>query len=109
MIPLHLCFLLVLGMVCHGRAVSSTANAYVPCNSSIAECNEEEYETLMESEISRRFLADKKYISPGALKPDQPVCNGGAKGESYSKSCLPPPSNPRTRGCPKYYHCRDDS
>ncbi|XP_038723969.1 protein RALF-like 32 [Tripterygium wilfordii] len=77
------------------------------CNGSIAECNEG-YEVLMESEISRRFLEGKKYISPGALKRDQPVCNGGAGGEAYSKSgCLPPSSNSYNRGCSNYYRCRD--
>ncbi|XP_009605720.1 protein RALF-like 32 [Nicotiana tomentosiformis] len=79
-----------------------------PCNGTIAECNEE-LEILMESDISRRFLEErKKYISPGALKRDQPVCNGGGGGEPYSRSCLPPPSNPYNRGCSKYYRCRGD-
>lgn len=65
----------------------------------------------MESEISRRFLAQKKYISPGALKPDQPVCNGGAAGQPYSRGsgCLPEPSNTYHRGCSRYYKCRDDA
>ncbi|EEF24865.1 RALFL33, putative, partial [Ricinus communis] len=88
---------------------SSSSSSSWACNGSIAECNEELYEMLMESEISRRFLAEKKYISPGALKRDQPVCNGGANGQSYSSSCLPPSSNPHTRGCSKYYQCRSDS
>ncbi|KAG8655010.1 protein RALF-like 32 [Manihot esculenta] len=78
------------------------------CNGSIAECGEDN-ELLMESEISRRILEQSKYISPGALKRDQPVCNGGASGQSYSSSCLPPSSNPETRGCSKYYRCRSDS
>ncbi|KAK9266089.1 hypothetical protein L1049_003503 [Liquidambar formosana] len=49
-----------------------------PCNGSMAECNEDS-EHLMESEISRRFLEQKKYVSPGALKRDQLVCNGGGR------------------------------
>uniref|UniRef100_A0A6N2MRS7 Protein RALF-like 32 n=1 Tax=Salix viminalis TaxID=40686 RepID=A0A6N2MRS7_SALVM len=78
------------------------------CNGSIAECNEE-YEFVMPSHVSERYLEEtKKYISPGTLKPDQPVCNGGASGQSYSSSCLPPPSNPPSRGCSKYYRCRSD-
>ncbi|XVE84665.1 hypothetical protein DITRI_Ditri17bG0031400 [Diplodiscus trichospermus] len=78
-----------------------------PCNGSIGECNEAN-EMLMVSEISRRFLEQKKYISPGALKRDEPVCNGGSGGEAYSKTegCLPQPSNPYSRGCSKYYRCR---
>ncbi|CAK9149914.1 unnamed protein product [Ilex paraguariensis] len=86
------------------------AHAHTPCNGSISEC-EEAVENLMESEISRRFLEQRKYISSGALKKDEPVCNGGGGGEAYSKSegCLPPQSNPYNRGCSKYYRCRSDS
>ncbi|ESW25620.1 hypothetical protein PHAVU_003G051400 [Phaseolus vulgaris] len=80
------------------------------CNGTIADCNQED-ELLMESEISRRFLEQKSYISNGALQRDKPVCNGGGSGEAYSNSggCLPPPSNPHNRGCSKYYRCRSDS
>ncbi|GAV58982.1 RALF domain-containing protein [Cephalotus follicularis] len=82
------------------------------CNGSMAKCDEE-VEMLMESGISKRFLQEEKtkYISPGALKRDQPVCNGGGSGQAYSKNagCLPQPSNPQTRGCSKYYRCRSDS
>ncbi|KAL5053868.1 hypothetical protein RYX36_034550 [Vicia faba] len=80
------------------------------CNGSIGECNEVG-EELMESEISRRLLEQRRYISEGALKRDKPVCNGGAGGEAYSRSegCIPPPSNPYNRGCSKYYRCRSDS
>ncbi|KAK1381130.1 Rapid ALkalinization Factor [Heracleum sosnowskyi] len=66
----------------------------------------------MAEDISlRRILEAKRYISPGALKRDQPVCDGGGRGESYSRSdgCLPPQSHPYTRGCSKYYRCRSDS
>ncbi|KAL0336257.1 UNVERIFIED_CONTAM: protein RALF-like 32 [Sesamum radiatum] len=80
------------------------------CVGSIAECNQE-LEMLMESEISRRVLEQKKYISPGALKRDQPVCNGGEAGEPYSRGsgCLPEPSNTYNRGCSRYYRCRSDA
>ncbi|XP_009343824.2 protein RALF-like 32 [Pyrus x bretschneideri] len=103
LIVLGLCYLTC--TTASGMSPSST-----PCNSSIVECDDEG-ELLMESEISGRFLQTKKYISPGALKPDQPVCNGGGRGEAYSKTggCLPPPSNPYNRGCSKYYRCRSDS
>ncbi|KAK9288131.1 hypothetical protein L1049_016579 [Liquidambar formosana] len=108
---LHFCLLIALGLLYLGGTTHGTKDAHAkPCNGSIAECDED-YEHLMETEISRRFLEQKKYISPGALKRDQPVCNGGARGEAYSNSggCLPPPSNPENRGCPKYYRCRSDS
>ncbi|KAL4290174.1 hypothetical protein GQ457_14G012620 [Hibiscus cannabinus] len=80
------------------------------CNGSIGDCDGAN-EILMESDISPRFLEEKRYISPGALKRDQPVCRGGSSGEAYSKTggCLPEPSNPYDRGCSKYYRCRSDS
>ncbi|PHT39320.1 hypothetical protein CQW23_22893 [Capsicum baccatum] len=88
--------------------IISSVNSQSQCNDTIAKCNED-LEILLESEISKRFLEErKKYISPGALKRDQPVCNGGGGGEPYSRSCLPPPSNPYNRGCSKYYRCRGD-
>ncbi|CAN0911288.1 Protein RALF-like 32 [Linum grandiflorum] len=59
--------------------------------------------------VQEGVRATNKYITPGALKKDQPVCNGGSSGQSYSSSCLPPPSNPHTRGCSRYYRCRSDS
>ncbi|KAK9138476.1 hypothetical protein Sjap_009070 [Stephania japonica] len=77
------------------------------CNGSIAECNEE-HEMLMESEISRRFLAEGRMIGYGSLKPDQPACNGGKPGASYSGQCLPPESNAYRRGCSKAHYCRSN-
>ena len=98
-------FLFVLALVYLINPASSSA-----CNGSIAECNEGN-EELMGSEISQRLLAQQKVISYGALNKNQPVCNGGGRGEAYSKNggCLPPPSNPQTRGCSKYYRCRSGS
>ncbi|KAI3459698.1 hypothetical protein Pfo_016361 [Paulownia fortunei] len=89
---------------------TAAASSSSSCNGSIAECNQD-LEMLMESEISRRFLEQKKHISIGALKRDQPVCNGGAEGEPYSRGsgCLPQPSNTYNRGCSRYYRCRDDA
>lgn len=91
-------------------AVSSVKGAWSTCNGSIAECDPD-LEILMDSEISRRFLEEKRYISVGALRRDQPVCNGGGRGEPYSRSegCLPPQSNPYNRGCSAYYRCRQDA
>ena len=104
------CFMLFSFVHFSSCTVLSYTNHASTCNGSIAECNQED-ELLMESEISRRFLEQKKYISNGALQRDKPVCNGGGSGEAYSNSggCLPPPSNPHNRGCSKYYRCRSDS
>ncbi|KAJ1407302.1 Rapid ALkalinization Factor [Sesbania bispinosa] len=104
---LSFCYLI---LFCFMQFSSTVFSWTSTCNGSIAECNQDD-ELLMESEISRRFLEQKRYISDGALKRDKPVCNGGASGEAYSKSggCLPPPSNTYNRGCSKYYRCRSDS
>ncbi|XP_019442388.1 PREDICTED: protein RALF-like 32 [Lupinus angustifolius] len=106
------CYFMILTFL-HFRStvLSFTSHSSETCNGSIAECNQEN-ELLMESEISKRFMMEeKRYISNGALKRDKPVCNGGGSGEAYSKTggCLPPPSNPQSRGCFKYYRCRGDS
>lgn len=109
---LKFCCLLVLGfglffLIIPASSASLANHSYTPCNGSIAECSEES-EQMMESEISRRLLAQQKSISYGALKPDQPACGGGARGQAYTSNggCIPPPSNPPTRGCSKYYRCR---
>ncbi|KAK4794127.1 hypothetical protein SAY86_012121 [Trapa natans] len=83
-------------------------------NGSIAECSELETELVFDSDavMSKRFMEEKKYISPGALKRNQPTCGGGERGEAYSKSggCgLPDQSNPQTPGCFKYYRCRSST
>ncbi|KAJ4957153.1 hypothetical protein NE237_013936 [Protea cynaroides] len=109
---LHLLFpLLLIVLPAVIFSATFTDDAYLRCNGSIAECNEEE-ELLIESEIARRFLQESKnHISYGALNPDRPVCDGSASGEPYSKtgSCRQPPSNPQNRGCSKIYRCRNDS
>ncbi|MED6175275.1 hypothetical protein PIB30_076918 [Stylosanthes scabra] len=81
------CFMLLSYMHLSTTVYSQTSRAYTytyTCNGSIAECNQE-HEMLMESEISRRFLEEKKYISYGALGRDKPACNDGERGEAYSK------------------------
>ncbi|KAK2642271.1 hypothetical protein Ddye_024034 [Dipteronia dyeriana] len=71
------------------------------CGGSTEECG------AMESETSKRVLrAAPKFISPGALKNNLPVCGTGARGDPYSKSCVSSSVNHYQRGCPKYYRCR---
>ncbi|XP_022871748.1 protein RALF-like 32 [Olea europaea var. sylvestris] len=88
------------------RGLNDIAN-FSSCNGSIADCDEE-LEILMQSEISRRILENKKYISPGALKGDQPVCEGSASGKPYTgnSGCVPAPSNTPRRDCEQYYRCQ---
>ncbi|KAI4338880.1 hypothetical protein MLD38_023888 [Melastoma candidum] len=85
------------------------------CNGSVGDCSHGGgmVEFMMDSEINTRMflLEDRKYISLGALRKDQPVCGDGSSGDAYGRDggCIPPPSNPYTRGCSKYYRCRSDS
>ncbi|KAF6166371.1 hypothetical protein GIB67_034922 [Kingdonia uniflora] len=87
------------------QASMSSANMVRVCNGTIEECSVMKEELLMESDISRRFLAETKYLNYKALKPNQPVC-GSSAGQPYSKSCLPPKSNTYTRPCYKVYRCK---
>ncbi|KAF5768325.1 putative rapid ALkalinization Factor [Helianthus annuus] len=103
---LHLCifFLTVSTLHRHGAASSGAENDSIsPFNDSLEDLLQE----LLGSEITRRYLEQKKYISADALKRDQPVCNGGGKGVAYTKteSCTPPSSKPYNRGCSKIYRC----
>lgn len=58
------------------------------------------------SSINKRSLAAQKYIIPDVYRVGQPACGKVIQGDPYSKSCLPPPSNPHNRGCSTYYRCR---
>ncbi|KFK36306.1 hypothetical protein AALP_AA4G105300 [Arabis alpina] len=91
-----------------------TSKASSLCNDSLGECSSvvkmEEMTVMMESWSSKRLTEEQQHrLSYGALRRNQPACDGGNGGESYSSKCLPPPSNPYTRGCSKYYRCRHDS
>ena len=73
------------------------------CQGSIAECLAgEEFE--MDSEINRRILASKRYISYGALSRNSVPCS--RRGASYY-NCRPgAQANPYTRGCSAITRCR---
>ncbi|QCE11630.1 protein RALF-like 33 [Vigna unguiculata] len=65
---------------------------------------EEESELEMDSEINRRILASKRYISYGAMRRDTVPCS--RKGNSYY-NCQPgAPANPYQRGCSAITRCR---
>ncbi|KAI9196134.1 hypothetical protein LWI28_021297 [Acer negundo] len=83
------------------NTVAAAAEEEGICGGSTAECG------AMESVTSKRVLREApKFISPGALKNNLPVCGAGARGDPYSKSCLSSPVNRYQRGCSKYYRCR---
>ena len=70
----------------------------------IAETLGEEEFDLGSSEMSRRILADKRYISYGALKRDTTPCS--RRGASYY-NCRPgAQANPYSRGCSAITRCK---
>lgn len=104
-------FLYLLG---HVMSKESSSPSRSLCNGSVRECSSleetEERTVIMESWSSQRLTEEQtQTLSYKALRRNQPACDGGNRGESYSNRCLPPPSNPYSRGCSKHYRCRGDS
>ncbi|WOK97928.1 hypothetical protein Cni_G06636 [Canna indica] len=66
-----------------------------------------EEEAAMESETSRRFLAQQKYISYDALKKDQVPCN--KRGQSYYNCQQHGQANPYHRACTAITRCARDT
>ncbi|XP_022777348.1 protein RALF-like 19 [Durio zibethinus] len=69
------------------------------------QCNVEDVtEALMDSETTRRQLAQRKrYISYGALKANSAPCN--RRGQSYYNCHNRKRANPYNRGCSAITHC----
>ncbi|KAJ8643791.1 hypothetical protein MRB53_005539 [Persea americana] len=84
---LCLFFIALVGML-FGSGALSTAAAAATCNGSIAQCYDQE-EFLMESEISRKFLAGhNKYISTAALIRNLAAAAKPRTGKSYTRPCI---------------------
>ncbi|XP_026398495.1 uncharacterized protein LOC113294319 [Papaver somniferum] len=90
--------------------INSSRNNCSDSSSSIGECNEEE-EMLMDSEVSRRFLAEVTGISYKAIrKGDAPTCGSGEHTPYNGKCSTPIAANKRhNRGCSPVYQCRSGS
>ncbi|XP_012453184.1 protein RALF-like 33 [Gossypium raimondii] len=82
------------------------------CSGSIAEClmqggedsSDFDAEFAVGSEISRRILAARRYISYGALRRNTVPCS--RRGASYY-NCRPgAQANPYSRGCSRITRCR---
>ena len=81
------------------------------CRGSIAECllaggDDEELglEFAMDSEINRRILATRRYISYGALRRNTVPCS--RRGASYYNCRAGAQANPYSRGCSAITRCR---
>ncbi|KAF8053988.1 hypothetical protein N665_1358s0023 [Sinapis alba] len=74
------------------------------CRGSIADCISEEEEFEFDSEISRRILASKKYVSYGAMRKNNVPCS--RRGASYYNCQRGAQANPYSRGCSTITRCR---
>ncbi|KAF2545406.1 hypothetical protein F2Q70_00023286 [Brassica cretica] len=76
------------------------------CRGTIAECSVSgmgaEFE--MDSEINRRMLANRRYISYGALRRNSVPCS--RRGASYYNCRRGAHANPYSRGCSVITRCR---
>ncbi|CAH8381987.1 unnamed protein product [Eruca vesicaria subsp. sativa] len=70
----------------------------------IADCMSEEEEFELDSEISRRILASKKYVSYGAMRKNNVPCS--RRGASYYNCQRGAQANPYSRGCSTITRCR---
>ncbi|CAH9109649.1 unnamed protein product [Cuscuta epithymum] len=60
-------------------------------------------ELMMESEVSRRFLSQSRYISYAAMQKDSIPCN--RRGASYYNCRSHAAVRPYNRGCSKFTRC----
>ncbi|XP_044487087.1 protein RALF-like 33 [Mangifera indica] len=79
------------------------------CTGSIGECmtvGEEDFdlEFDMDTEINRRILAARRYISYGALRANTVPCS--RRGASYYNCRAGGQANPYSRGCSAITRCR---
>ncbi|CAN8269656.1 unnamed protein product [Cochlearia groenlandica] len=82
----------------------SSSSLFSGCEGSIAECIAEEEEMEFDSDISRRILAQKKYVSYGALRKNTVPCS--RRGASYYNCKRGAQANPYSRGCSTITRCR---
>lgn len=74
------------------------------CKGSITDCIAEEEEFEFDSEISKRVLASKKYVSYGAMRKNSVPCS--QRGASYYNCKRGAQANPYRRGCSTITRCR---
>ncbi|XP_010428004.1 PREDICTED: protein RALF-like 22 [Camelina sativa] len=87
-----------------GSSSSSSSLFSGGCKGSIAECIAEEEEMEFDSDISRRILAQKKYVSYGAMRKNSVPCS--RRGASYYNCQRGAQANPYRRGCSAITRCR---
>nr|DAD24135.1 TPA_asm: hypothetical protein HUJ06_025598 [Nelumbo nucifera] len=98
--------LLLLPLLCSSIAAAAEIRyEQKPCNGSIADCYEEE-ELLMESEISRRILAQSDPVTDISKVNNDNPCGKQSNGRPY-KSCVGPKNGVRPctqgNGCDRIY------
>ncbi|CAN7051721.1 unnamed protein product [Brassica oleracea var. botrytis] len=83
---------------------AGSSSLFSGCKGSIAECIAEEEEMEFDSDISRRILAQKKYVSYGAMRKNSVPCS--RRGASYYNCQRGAQANPYRRGCSTITRCR---
>ncbi|XP_033147642.1 protein RALF-like 22 [Brassica rapa] len=83
---------------------TGSSSLFSGCEGSIAECIAEEEEMEFDSDISRRILAQKKYVSYGAMRKNSVPCS--RRGASYYNCQRGAQANPYSRGCSTITRCR---
>ncbi|KAL0744343.1 hypothetical protein Bca4012_085856 [Brassica carinata] len=83
---------------------TGSSSLFSGCKGSIAECIAEEEEMEFDSEISRRMLAQRKYVSYGAMRKNSVPCS--RRGASYYNCQRGAQANPYRRGCSTITRCR---
>ncbi|CAH8361626.1 unnamed protein product [Eruca vesicaria subsp. sativa] len=83
---------------------TGSSSLFSGCKGSIAECIAEEEEMEFDSEITRRMLAQKKYVSYGAMRKNSVPCS--RRGASYYNCQRGAQANPYSRGCSTITRCR---
>ena len=83
---------------------TGSSSLFSGCEGSIAECIAEEEEMEFDSDISRRILAQKKYVSYGAMRKNSVPCS--RRGASYYNCQRGAQANPYRRGCSTITRCR---
>lgn len=83
---------------------TGSSSLFSGCKGSIAECIAEEEEMEFDSDISRRILAQKKYVSYGAMRKNSVPCS--RRGASYYNCQRGAQANPYSRGCSTITRCR---
>ncbi|KAL7211794.1 hypothetical protein ACSBR2_014620 [Camellia fascicularis] len=91
-------------IVTHSQHDLLHSHGIATCHGQVGDCIAEVEEMIMDSEISRRTLAQtQRYITYGALKANRVPCN--RNGRPYYNCNQRGKANPYSRGCSRITRC----